>query len=74
MHKYLVIALLFASCAVGGRVPLTKKPISKATFHTYRESVANREVYQTNGLGQVIPLKDYMNTQYFAEVKVGTPA
>ena len=62
MQKFIVIALLFASCAVGGRVPLTKKPISKATFHAYREAVANREAIQSTGLGQVIPLKDYMNT------------
>jgi len=74
MQKYLVIALLFASCAIGGRVPLTKKPISKATFHTYREAVANRKPVYSNGLDQVIPIKDYMNTQYFAEVAVGTPA
>lgn len=41
----------------------------------YRERVeAGQQHYTANTLGGHIPLKDYMNTQYFAEVQVGTPA
>ena len=74
MQKFIVIAALFASCTVGARIPLSKRPISKATYMNYKETVGRRMPVSTNGLGQVIPLKDYMNTQYFAEVQVGTPA
>lgn len=35
-----------------------------------KEKLDNGEVRTENGH---IPLKDYMNTQYFAEVQVGTP-
>lgn len=74
MQKY-VIAALFASCAVAGRIPLSKRPISKATFMNYKETVQTGNMPMTsNGLGAVIPLKDYMNTQYFAEVQVGSPS
>jgi hypothetical protein len=74
MNKFVVIAALFASCTFGARIPLSKRAISKATYMNYKETVASRSPIATNGLGQVIPLKDYMNTQYFAEVQVGTPA
>lgn len=73
MQKY-VIAALFASCAIGARIPLSKKAVSKASFMNYKETAAAGMPMTANGLGQVIPLKDYMNTQYFAEVQVGTPA
>ena len=36
MQKY-VIAALFAACAVTSRIPLTKRPLSKAAFLTYKE-------------------------------------
>jgi len=74
MKKFVVIAALFASCTYGARIPLSKRAISKATYMSYKESVESRSTIVSNGLGQVIPLKDYMNTQYFAEVQVGTPA
>ena len=73
MQKF-VIAALFASCAISAKIPLSKKPLSKATFLNYKERVENGETIVTNGLGAQIPLKDYMNTQYFAEVEVGSPA
>ena len=73
MQRAITLFLLFASSAVvlGGRIPLSKKTVSKAAFMNYKESAQNGERFKavaTNGLGAVIPLKDYMNTQYFAEV------
>ncbi|TNV77903.1 hypothetical protein FGO68_gene6322 [Halteria grandinella] len=72
MHKALTIALLFASCASAARIPLSRRTVSKAAFLNYKERATTATA--VNGLGSVIPLKDYMNTQYFAEVQVGTPA
>jgi saccharopepsin len=74
MNKAIIIALLSASYAVATRIPLSKKAVSKAAFLNYKERAAEGLTMTTNGLGAVIPLKDYMNTQYFAEVQVGTPA
>ena len=74
MHKFAVIAALFATCSLtsANKIPLTKKPLSKAAYYNYKENM-NKPV-ASNGVGAVIPLKDYMNTQYFVEVEVGTPA
>ena len=51
MNKFVVLAALFASCAVGAKIPLTKRTISKATFMNYKETVAQRQPIATNGLG-----------------------
>jgi Eukaryotic aspartyl protease len=75
MQKYLTLCALFATVAVASnRIPLTKKPISKATYMNFKEQSAKQQAVASNGVGTVIPLKDYMNTQYFAQVQVGTPA
>ena len=75
MNKYLIAAALFATSAFGARIPLTKKAVSKATFMNYKETLATASTKMAaDGLGGHIPLKDYMNTQYFAEVSVGSPA
>ena len=52
MNKFIVLAALFASCAVGAKIPLTKRTISKATFMNYKETVAEKTTVATNGLGQ----------------------
>lgn len=64
---------MFATCTFAGKIPLTKKPLSKAAFMNFKERTAEPQRV-SNGLGDHIPLKDYMNTQYFAQVEVGTPA
>jgi hypothetical protein len=58
-----------ATATLGAKIPLSKRSISKATFNHYKEQI--EQAQSANG---DIPLKDYMNTQYFAEVQVGTPA
>lgn len=76
MQKYVILAALFASSTIATKIPLSKKSISKAAFMNFKERTESGERMTTasSGLGEHIPLKDYMNTQYFAEVQVGTPA
>ncbi len=69
MNRYIVAALFLAG-SLAAKIPLSKRPISKATFMNYKETIQ----VASNAVGGHIPLKDYMNTQYFAEVSVGTPA
>lgn len=59
-----------ATSVIGGKIQLSKRTIPKSTYNYLKEKLANGEVQSQNGH---IPLKDYMNTQYFAEVEVGTP-
>ena len=73
--KNLTLCALFAGCALAAnRIPLTKKPLSKAAYMNFKENASSGRPLIDNGVGAVIPLKDYMNTQYFAQVQVGTPA
>ncbi len=72
MQKYVLLALLFSS-TFAGKIPLAKRSVSRATYDNLQERLASGEWMHQNGLGSHIPLKDYMNTQYFAEVQVGTP-
>lgn len=58
MQKY-VLAALLATAVVGGKIPLSKRPLSKATINYMKEQLATG---QNNGLGGHLPLKDYMNT------------
>ena len=55
-------------------IPLTKRTISKASLAKQAAFYKNKAFSEDNGLGENLPLKDYMNTQYFAEVSVGTPS
>merc|ERR1712151_1174511 len=58
--------------AEAGRIPLHKNTL------TFEDVEAQRMYYEANAedimVGAKLPLKDYMNTQYFAEISVGTPA
>lgn len=75
MNKLTLIALL-ATSALSAKIPLRKQAITKQAFHDYRERLVNGQEpkFLDNGLGQDIPVKDYMNTQYFVDVQLGTPA
>jgi hypothetical protein len=71
MNKF-ATASIFATMALTARVPLIKKDLSKAALADYREKLANNEYQMLSG--SEINVKDYMNTQYMANVNVGTPA
>ena len=59
MQKY-VIAALLATAVVGGKIPLTKRTMSKSTFNYMKEKL-NKGEYNPAANGD-LPLKDYMNT------------
>ncbi len=61
MQKY-VLAALLASCTIAGRIPLSKKVVSKAAFYNYKETAEAGQPVTAGSLGNHIPLKDYMNT------------
>ncbi|CDW88152.1 cathepsin d [Stylonychia lemnae] len=71
----LAVLLLLASSALTAKIPLRKVQITKQKFLSAKERL-NSEVpkFLDNGLGESIPVKDYMNTQYFVDVEIGTPA
>jgi hypothetical protein len=74
MQKIALVALL-ATSALTARVPLRKQSLTKQNLLDYKTRLINGEnKFLDNGLGQDIPVKDYMNTQYFVDVQVGTPA
>jgi hypothetical protein len=74
MQKLAVLTLLAAS-ALTAKVPLRKVQLTKEKVLTMRDRL-NREspTFLDNGLGSNVPVKDYMNTQYFVDVKIGTPS
>jgi len=75
MYKLSAAALLLMT-SQAERIPLVKRQLtheqllaSKATLERQVE-----EGYLSQGKAKEIHLKDYMNTQYMAEVSIGTPA
>lgn len=71
----LAVLLLLASSALTAKIPLRKAQLTKEKVLTMRDRL-NREPlnFNDNGLGTNVPVKDYMNTQYFVDVSIGTPA
>lgn len=68
MQIQVLVALLFGA-AMAAKIPLIKKTHSVSNLLEYRDKISNARF-----LNGPVPLKDYMNTQYFVEVEVGTPA
>jgi hypothetical protein len=74
MQKY-VLAALLATATLGAKVPLTKRPVSLTSYSYLKEKLDTPTASNSNSLGSSqLPLKDYMNTQYFADIEIGTPA
>jgi hypothetical protein len=71
----LVTLILLCGAAFASKVPLTKRPLTKSILEKQRIAYENLgKNFLDNGLGSELPLKDFMNTQYFAEASIGTPA
>jgi len=70
MTKLALIALLFGAAAAA-KVPLQKQPLSMANLLDYQDRLKTRG--HTKFLGEEVPVSDYMNTQYFVNVELGTP-
>src|SRR5574343_122112 len=74
MNK-LAVLLLLATSTLGAKIPLRKTQLTKEKVLTMRDRLARESPsFLDNGLGANVPVKDYMNTQYFVDVQVGTPA
>lgn len=71
--KNLFIGALAVGVVLSANIPLKKRELTKAGLDKLAAIYKNAHAYPFNGLGEELPLKDYMNTQYFAEVNVGTP-
>ena len=73
--KLAVLLLLFSSSIIGKNIPLRKVELTKERVLIKRDRLAREApAFLDNGLGSNIPVKDYMDTQYFVDVKIGTPA
>ena len=63
-------ALALAGFAAAGRVPLVHNPLSAADYAAQKDFLVRRA--QAHVVGESLDLKDYMNTQYFVEVELGS--
>jgi hypothetical protein len=63
-------AALLGVVATAGKIPLTHNPLSISDYMAQRDYLVRRsEAFMQ---GEHIAIKDYMNTQYFATVKLGS--
>lgn len=72
MQKFVTLALLGLS-ASGMKLDLNKKTLNAENLKTYKNKLATT-VFENNGPQAILDLKDIQNLQYYAPVKVGTPA
>ncbi len=78
MAKLLLLAVL-AVCVMSAVIPLTKKELTMRNYLAKKEKLATPEFHDevlgamTAYNDPLIPVKDYMDTQYFVQVEIGTP-
>jgi len=73
MQKIALIALL-ASAALCEKIPLSRKPLKISQLRDFKARVEGKKFRPLQfANSDIIPIKDYMNTQYFATVRIGTP-
>lgn len=74
MNKFAVIALLIGATSAK-RIQLQKKPLSMAHLLNMKDRLLSYGHQKFLGDTQEeVPIGDYENTQYFADVQIGTPA
>lgn len=67
-------AALVAGLATAERVNLHYNPLTKQDLLAQRDAIMMRHQYLFNGVtNDQWPVKDYMNTQYFIDITIGTP-
>lgn len=65
------VAALLGATAEAGRIPLKYNPLTINDYMNQKESLVRRaELYAATG--EHIGLKDYMNTQYFIDITIGS--
>jgi hypothetical protein len=70
--KSLVLTALLATTALGGKIPIEKVHQTMEQFQDYADSLAAGHHYFLKDDAD-IPVIDYMNTQYFVDVCIGSP-
>jgi hypothetical protein len=77
--KTILILALCVALALSHRIPLKKQEVTKKELLAKKAKLASPEFLKEStkllgsGLNH-IPVNDYMDTQYFAEIRIGTPA
>jgi len=73
MYTSFILAAL-AGCAAAERIPLKHSPLSFEDVAVQKIKMANHLDAISNTESTHVPVKDYMNTQYFITASIGTPA
>jgi len=74
LHMFKTIAIACLGMVEAAKIPLHHKPLSFDRLMSYRARLDDPQAYAaTYGDQTPIPLKDYMNTQYFVNITIGTP-
>jgi len=73
MQKLVTLALLLGA-ALTAKIPLMKRELSKELLERQKAIYEARYKQFLNGVGEDVPVKDFMNTQYFVSASIGTPA
>lgn len=64
---------LIAGLAMADKIPVHYNPLSKSQLLAQRDYIGKRSYAHMAGATAEWPVKDYMNTQYFIDIQIGTP-
>ena len=72
----LTVVATVAISALAERIPLRRQELKIENLEAYRDQLLLEapQKFLSQGMNEEVPVKDYMNTQYFVDVSVGTPA
>ncbi len=71
--KTAVALALIISVTLAAKIPLVTKDLSIKNLQATKLRLEQGKVEGMLGVGADVPLRDYMNTQYFVNVCIGTP-
>ena len=71
--KYSFALAALVACAAAERIALKQNSLNLQDIKVQKEVMANH-LYERASNTTEVPVKDYMNTQYFIEAQIGTPA
>ena len=79
MNK-IFLATILVCLALAHRIPLKKIELEKKNIEAKKLRLASPQFEKeaklklSNPLNSVIPVNDFMDTQYLAEIRIGSPA